>query len=52
MAKHIKCMRDNTKEGIFGTVPYSFMTASLRSRETSSLLVSVVRVFSFLFLVL
>ena len=23
MAKHIKCMRDSTKEGIFGSIPYS-----------------------------
>ena len=50
MAKCIKSMRENTKEGIFGSVPYSFMTASLRSRYTFSFILSVVRavVFSFL----
>ena len=42
MAKCIKSMRENTKEGIFGSVPYSFMTASLRSRYTFSFILSVV----------
>ena len=45
MAKRIKSMRDSTKEGIFGSIPYSFMTASFRSRYTSSFIVSVVRAF-------
>ena len=52
MGKRIKCLRESSKEGIFGSIPYSYMTASLRSRLTSSLSVSVVCAFSFLFLVL
>ena len=52
MAKRIKSIRDSTKEGIFGSIPYSFMTASLRSRYTSSFLVAVVCAFLFLLLVL
>ena len=50
MAKRIKSMRDSTKEGIFGSIPYSFMTASFRSRSTSCFIVSVVRAFYFSFL--
>ena len=32
MGKRLKCLRESSKEGIFGSIPYSFMTASLRSR--------------------
>ena len=30
--KRIKSLRENTKEGCFGSIPYSFMTSSMRSR--------------------
>ena len=43
MGKRIKCLRESSKEGIFGCIPYSFMTASLRSRYNSSLILSDVR---------
>ena len=45
MAKRIKSMRDNTNEGIFGSIPYSFMTESSRSRYTFSFIFFVVRAF-------
>jgi len=32
MGKRLKCLRESSKEGIFGSIPYSYMTASLRSR--------------------
>ena len=32
MLKRVKAMRDNTKEGFFGSIPYSFTTSSVRSR--------------------
>ena len=30
--KRIKSLRENTKEGCFGSITYSFMTSSMRSR--------------------
>ena len=30
--KRIKSLRENTKAGCFGSIPYSFMTSSMRSR--------------------
>ena len=50
--KRIKAMRDNTKEGIFSSIPYSFMTASLRSRYAFSFSFSVVRAVVYAFVVL
>ena len=32
--KRIVALRDSTKEGCFGSIPYSFMTASMRARYT------------------
>ena len=32
--KRLRSVRERTKEGLFGNVPYSFMTSSLRTRYT------------------
>ena len=40
--KRVKSMRENTKEGCFGNVPYSFATAAVRSREEVSFCFSFV----------
>ena len=32
--KRLRTVRERTKEGLFGNIPYSFMTASQRARST------------------
>ena len=41
MLKRVKSMRDNTKEGCFGSVPYSFATSAMRSRSEVSFCLSL-----------
>ena len=43
MLKRVKSMRDNTKEGCFGSVPYSFSTSAMRSRSEVSFCVSLLK---------
>ena len=49
MLKRLRTVRERTKEGLFGSVPYSFMSSALRARYTVLFgLLWLVHVFSFL----